>query len=297
MSQVAELLPYGLQVEKLSTGAIWAEGPCWIPARKALRWSDIPNNRILEFSEETGETSVYQSNVEFTNGRILDHDGSVIQCSHGNRRVERDVNGVVTSLIDSYDGVRLNSPNDVIVAKDGTVWFTDPPYGIFVEAEGHPGVREYEDCFVFAFDPKTQKLRPAVTDMEEPNGLAFSPDEKLLYIADTSLASRENGNHHIRVYDVENGRAKNGRHFATIHEGVADGVRVDVHGNVWSSSTIGVQIFSPDGEHLGTIPVPEKVGNLCFGGQDGRDLYIVATTSLYRIKTATTDAALFSMGN
>lgn len=291
MSCLEDLLPDGLAVTQLATGAIWSEGPCWVPNRSALRWSDIPNNRILEFSTKTNEMSVYKNDVEFTNGRTLDHDGSIIQCSHGNRRVERDVDGVVTPIVGFYQGVRLNSPNDVIVSKNGTLWFTDPPYGIWVEVEGHPGVKEYEDCYVFAYDPKTKELRPAVTDVEEPNGLAFSPDEKLLYVADTSILFKETGNHHIRVYDVENGRAKNGRHFTTIEEGVADGFRVDVLGNIWSSSTIGVQVFNPDGNLLGIIPTPEKVGNLCFGGEDGCDLYIVATTSLYRIKTSTTDAA------
>ena len=245
----------------------------------------------MEFHPNTGETHVYKENVEFTNGRTLDHDGSVIQCSHGNRRVERDRNGVISTVIDSYNGVKFNSPNDVVVSKDGTVWFTDPPYGIIVKEEGHPGVREYGDCYVFAFSPTTGELRPAITDVEEPNGLAFSPDEKLLYVADTSVLFKSTGNHHIRVYDMENGRAKNGRHFATINEGVSDGFRVDIFGNVWSSSLIGVQIFSPDGERIGLIPVPEKVGNLCFGGDDGHDLYIAATTSIYRIKTASQDAA------
>ena len=291
MSSLSDLLPHGTDLDKVFTGAIWSEGPCWIPSRKSLRWSDIPNNRILEYFPETRETKTYRSDVEFTNGRTLDLDGTVLQCSHGLRHIERDTDGVVTTVIGKYDGVRFNSPNDVVVSRDGVIWFTDPPYGIIVEIEGHPGVKEYEDCFVFAFDPKTQKLRPVVTDVEEPNGLAFSPDESILYVADTSVLFKATGNHHIRAYDMQDGRAKNGRTLIDIKEGVIDGFRVDKDGNLWCSSEIGVQIFTPAGVHIGTIPTPEKVGNLAFGGDDGSDLFIAANTSLYHIKTSTQDAA------
>ena len=291
MTSLSDLLPHGTDLDKVFTGAIWSEGPCWIPSRKSLRWSDIPNNRILEYFPETRETKIYRSDVEFTNGRTLDLDGTVLQCSHGLRHIERDSDGVVTTVIGKYDGVRFNSPNDVVVSRDGVIWFTDPPYGIIVEIEGHPGVKEYEDCFVFAFDPKTQKLRPVVTDVEEPNGLAFSPDESILYVADTSVLFKATGNHHIRAYDMQDGRAKNGRTLIVIKEGVIDGFRVDKEGNLWCSSEIGVQIFTPAGVHIGTIPTPEKVGNLAFGGDDGTDLFIAANTSLYHIKTSTQDAA------
>jgi len=291
MSVLSDLLPHGTDLDKVFTGAIWSEGPCWIPSRKSLRWSDIPNNRILEYFPETRETKTYKSDVEFTNGRTLDLDGTVLQCSHGLRHIERDTDGVVTTVIGKYDGVHFNSPNDVVVSRDGIIWFTDPPYGIIVEIEGHPGVKEYEDCFVFAFDPKTQKLRPVVTDVEEPNGLAFSPDESILYVADTSVLFKATGNHHIRAYDMQDGRAKNGRTLIKIKEGVIDGFRVDKEGNLWCSSEIGVQIFTPAGVHIGTIPTPEKVGNLAFGGDDGSDLFIAANTSLYHIKTSTQDAA------
>jgi gluconolactonase len=291
MNNLSDLLPHGTDLDKVFTGAIWSEGPCWIPSRKSLRWSDIPNNRILEYFPETRETKTYKSDVEFTNGRTLDLDGTVLQCSHGLRHIERDTDGVVTTVIGKYDGVRFNSPNDIVVSRDGVIWFTDPPYGIIVEIEGHPGVKEYEDCFVFAFDPKTQKLRPVVTDVEEPNGLAFSPDESILYVADTSVLFKTTGNHHIRAYDMQDGRAKNGRTLIDIKEGVIDGFRVDKKGNLWCSSEIGVQIFTPAGIHIGTIPTPEKVGNLAFGGDDGTDLFIAANTSLYHIKTSTQDAA------
>jgi gluconolactonase len=277
-----------------ASGATWSEGAVWLPETESIRWSDIPGNRILEYSTRDEAVSVYATEVEYTNGRTLDLDGTVIQCSHGLRRIERDDHGVVTPIVDSYNGVRLNSPNDVIVASDGSIWFSDPPYGIIVATEGHPGVREYGDHFVFRHDSTTGETRPVVIDVEEPNGLAFSPDETVLYVSDTSAASHTDGggNHHIRAYDIVDGRAKNGRVFAVIDEGLSDGFRVDVEGNLWTSSETGILVYSSDGELLGTIPVPEKVANLCFGGVDGTELFIVASTSLYSIPTLTRDAAI-----
>ncbi|MEO8906938.1 MAG: SMP-30/gluconolactonase/LRE family protein [Microbacteriaceae bacterium] len=276
---------------RLATGATWSEGPVWLAASSSVRWSDIPGDRILEYSTIDRSTSVYATDVEFTNGRTLDHDGSVIQCSHGRRRVERDDQGTVTGLVDSFDGVRLNSPNDVVVASDGSIWFTDPPYGITIAREGHPGDREYGGCFVFRLDRDTGELSAVITDMEEPNGLAFSPDERVLYVSDTSAALREGGNHHIRAYEVVDGRCTNGRVFAVVDPGLSDGIRADVDGNVWTSAADGVHVYNAAGTPLGRIAVPEVVANLCFGGADGRDLFIAASTSLYGIRTLTTDAA------
>ena len=280
-------------LEIVATGSVWSEGPLWIPARGCLRWSDIPNDRIREYFRATGEVTDYAIGVEFTNGRTLDRDGSVVQCSHGRRRVERDRNGVVTSIVDRWNGVRLNSPNDVVIGPDGSIWFTDPAYGITVPREGHPGEREYADHYVFCHDPTNEKTWPVVMDVEEPNGLAFSPDGSLFYVADSSSVRKPPGigNSHIRVYDVQNGmHCKNGRLFAHIDEGFPDGIAVDTEGNVWSSSEIGVIVFDPSGTELGRINVPELTGNLCFGGEDGHDLYIAATTSIYMIRTQTVDA-------
>lgn len=287
------LLPAGAVLLKRATGATWSEGPVWIPENHSVRWSDIPGNRILEYFTVSDELTVYADGVEFTNGRTLDRDGSVIQCSHGNRRVERDTDGVVTTIVDSYNGVRLNSPNDVIVASDGAIWFSDPSYGITVAAEGHAGVKEYGDHYVFRFDRATGEATPVVIDVEEPNGLAFSPDERVLYVSDTSAASRTDGggNHHIRAYDMVDGKAKNGRTFAVIPDGLPDGFRVDLDGNVWTSSESGIFVYSHAGELRGTIPVPEKVANVCFGGVDGTELFITASTSLYSIQTLARDAA------
>jgi gluconolactonase len=283
---VNTLLSEGAILEKLYTGSIWAEGPVWLPSSRSVRWSDIPNNRILEFSADTGETHVHREDVEFTNGRILDLDGTVLQCSHGRRSVEREVDGIPHTLVDTYDGVRLNSPNDIVVASDGAIWFTDPPYGIIQAREGHPGEMEYGGCYVFRLTTDGV-LSPVITDRGHPNGLAFSPDESILYVSDTATGD---GNIHAYDADVATGTATNGRLFAEPRPGVSDGFRVDVAGRVWTSAADAVHVYSPVGEELLTIPVPEVIANVCFGGDDGQDLYIAASTSLYRIRTSTTQA-------
>lgn len=289
--QLTDLVPDPRALERIATGSTWAEGPCWIPATRTLRWSDIPGDRVLQWHQDDGTTSVYAAGVEFTNGRTLDRDGSVVQCSHGRRRVERDRDGVVTPIVDAWAGGRLNSPNDVVVTRDGTVWFTDPAYGITQPREGHPGDREYGDHWVFRCGPDGQDLRPVVLDVDEPNGLAFSPDERVLYVASSSSAEPV-----VRAYDVDGLRVKNGRAVVRLDdgEGVPDGIRVDEHGNLWSSTHRGVSVFAPDGTRIGDVPVPEVVANLCFGGDDGTTLFVTATTSVYRIATTTRDAAAVS---
>ncbi|MFC0675023.1 SMP-30/gluconolactonase/LRE family protein [Brachybacterium hainanense] len=305
-SPASLLLEDGARLEKVASGAQWAEGPLWIPGRRALRYSDIPGDRILEYSEESGELSVHATGVGFTNGRTLDLDGTVLECSHGMRALLRDAaesaGGIreASVVVDRYGDHRLNSPNDVIVSSDGTIWFTDPSYGIKRPAEGHPGEEEYGDRYVFRLDPRTGVLAPVVIDVETPNGLALSPDESVLYVSDSSLQPCDLANpnparprgHAIHAYDVVEGRhAKNGRLLVEVDPGLPDGIRVDVDGRLWSSSASGVQVFSAAGEKLLDIAVPEIVANLAFGGEDGRTLYITATTSLYRIRTTTRDAA------
>ena len=277
-------------LEIVADGSIWAEGPLWIPARGCLRWSDIPNNRIREYEPASGVVRDYATDAGFANGRTLDVDGSVVQCSHGRRRVERDRGGLVSAIVDEWQGVRLNSPNDVVIAPDGAIWFTDPAYGITEPREGYPGLREYGDHYVFRYDQTTGETAPVVIDVEEPNGLGFSPDGALFYVADSSSVRKPAGvgNAHIRVYDVQDGvRCKNGRVFARIDQGFPDGFAVDALGNIWSSSAIGVIVFDPRGAELGRVIVPELTGNLCFGGADGHDLYIAASTCIYRIRTQT----------
>ncbi|MEO0060879.1 MAG: hypothetical protein RL343_497 [Actinomycetota bacterium] len=286
------LIAENAKLEKLVSNSIWAEGPVWLPGRGSLRWSDIPGNQIFEYHLESKTTTLYKAEVEFTNGRTLDHDDSVIQCSHGNRRIERDRDGVVESIVDNWNGKKFNSPNDVIVAKDGGIWFTDPPYGIIFPREGHPGEREYKDHYVFRYEPKTKEVKAVVLDVEEPNGLAFSPDESVLYIADSSALTNDpaKGNNHLRAYDVVGTNCKNGRTFAVMENGVPDGLRVDKDGNVWVATFDGVHVYAPSGEQLGWVPIPEKVSNLCFGGPDGKRIFICASTSIYSIETLTVQA-------
>ncbi|WP_152361044.1 SMP-30/gluconolactonase/LRE family protein [Microlunatus speluncae] len=292
---LAGLIDPDTVVERLWTGAIWSEGPVWIPDLRAVRWSDIHNNRILQFHADDGSTVVYSDNAEFTNGRTLDRQGRVIQCSHGRRRVERDHDDEITAIVETWNGVQFNSPNDVVVARDGAIWFTDPAYGISIAVEGHPGEREYRDQYVFCHDETTGITRPVILDVEAPNGLAFSPDESILYVADSSGSGSGIhpgvGNRHIRAYDLIDGRCKNGRTVITIEDGVPDGLRVDTDGNIWTSTKYGVGVYDPTGRELGVIRLPETTANLCFGGPDGTDVYITASSSLYRVRTRARDAA------
>lgn len=279
-------------VVRLGGGAGWAEGPVWLDDVGELWFSDILGNRVLRYSTETGEVDVAVPEVEYSNGHTLDHDGAIVQCSHGRRQVEilgRD--GSITPLAARAAGlgVRLNSPNDAVVAADGAVWFTDPAYGLQSPGEGHPGELEYGACWVFRHDPATAETTIVITDMQRPNGLAFSPDGGLLYVADSARAGGHGTNHGIRVYEVADGRAFNGRLFADIEAGVPDGIRVDARGNVWSSQQDGVIVFAADATPLGHIAVPETVANLCIGGTRAGSaphldrLYFTATTSVYAI--------------
>jgi gluconolactonase len=284
------------QLECLFTGSTWAEGPVWVPSSQTVRWSDIPNNRILEFAAATGATRDYAVGVEFTNGRTLDADGSVVQCSHGRRRVERDHEGTVKGLVDSFQGRRLNSPNDVVIARDSSIWFTDPPYGILPGTkEGHEDEQEYGGCYVFRFEPASGTLTAVITDLVYPNGLAFSPDESVLYVSDT--AGPDHGVPlRIAAYDVRDGVCSpRGNILELDQDHAADGLRVDVQGRIWTSAGNSVRVYSPSFQLLDTVHVPEKVSNLCFGGPDGQDLYITASTSLYRIRSTTRGAAARGM--
>ena len=285
-------------LERLCSGAEWSEGPVWLRETGSLLWSDIPNNRMLCWQPEHG-MSVWREAVEFTNGHAREADGALLHCSHGLRAIVRTRFDSAMQpqpdevLVSHYQGRRLNSPNDVVVKRDGTVWFTDPPYGIVSDREGHAAPSELVDCYVFRFDPATGTLRIASDFVEEPNGLAFSPDESLLYVSDTSAALRQDGggNHHIVAFDVLAGQdLANPRIFAVVNPGLADGFRVDVNGFVYTSSADSVQVYHPDGTRIGRIPVPEKVGNLCFGGEQGNDLFICASSSLYRITLNTRGA-------
>ena len=281
----------GASPERLCTGAVWSEGPVWLHEDDSVLWSDIPNNRMLRWSEADGMT-VWREGVDFTNGHTQDLNGDLLHCSHGLRAIVRtpmhsgQISAVTPDVlvVDRYQGKRLNSPNDIVVKRDGTIWFTDPPYGILSNREGHEAASEQVANHVFCFDPATATLTAASAWVREPNGLAFSPDESLLYVSDTSAALDDNGNHHIVKFDVAaNNTLTNPRVFAVISPGLPDGFRLDSQGWLYTSSLDSVQVYHPDGTLLGKIHVPEKVGNLCFGGLKGNQLYIAASTSLYRI--------------
>ena len=269
-------------VEKLHGGMLWAEGPVWFADGQYLLWSDIPNNVILQYAEGLG-VRVWRHPANNTNGHTRDREGRLVSCEHGGRRVSRtEHDGSYTVLVDRYKGKRLNSPNDVVVKSDGTIWFTDPPYGILSDYEGKKSKSAIGANYVYRFDPKTKSLTVVADDFDKPNGIAFSPDEKRLYVADTGGSHDPDGAHHIRVFDVIGGRKlARGRVFAEISPGLADGFRLDTDGNVWTSAGDGVHCFSPRGALLGKILVPEVVSNVCFGGPKRNRLFITATTSLY----------------
>ncbi len=271
-------------VGTLFTGTLWAEGPCWFADGEFLLWSDIPNDRMLRWVEGLG-VNVFRQPANNTNGHTRDREGRLISCEHGARRVTRtEVDGRITVLADAYQAKRLNSPNDVVVKSDGTVWFTDPAYGIDADYEGHKSASEIGACHVYRFDPAAGTLEVVADDFARPNGIAFSPDEQILYVSDTGMTHDPDGPRHIRSFDVEGGRhLRNGRVFAVCEHGLFDGFRIDTEGNLWSSAGAGVNCYDPAGDLLGRIPLPEGVSNVTFGGPKRNRLFITATTSLYAV--------------
>jgi gluconolactonase len=278
-------------VERLWTGARWAEGPAWFADMQWLVFSDTPNDRILQWIDGLG-CRVFRGPSNFANGNTRDREGRLLTCEHGTRRVTRtELDGSITVIADRYQGKRFNSPNDVIVQSDGSIWFSDPGYGIIADYEGNKAESELPTRNVFRIDGATGALEVVADDFERPNGLCFSPDERTLYVSDTSISHDPNGHRHIRAFDVEGGRRlTRGRVFATISPGAADGFRVDVDGNIWSSAGDGVHVFAPDGTCIGKVKVPEAVSNVCFGGARKNRLFITATTSLYAIYLGTNGA-------
>lgn len=275
-----------VHVEKLWTGARWTEGPAYVPAGKYLLFSDIPNNRVLRWNEADGAVSVFETPCGFQNGRTLDPEGRIVSCEHGGRRVaRREHDGSTTVLASHYDGKKLNSPNDVVVRSDGSVWFTDPTYGIDSDYEGHKGPSEVGASYVYRIDPVDGTIVAVATDFSKPNGIAFSLDETELYVSDTGLSHDPEGPHHIRMFDIsEDGRSiSNSRVFATCDAGVFDGFRLDEQGNVWASAGDGVHCFDPKGTLLGKVRIPEAVANVEFGGPSLNRLFITATTGLYAV--------------
>jgi len=267
------------RVERLFTGGRWLEGPVYFAAGRYLLFSDIPNDRMLRWDECTGEVGVFRHPAGYTNGHTLDREGRLVSCEHGGRRVSRtEHDGSITAVADRFDGMRLNSPNDVVVRSDGSIWFTDPPYGIDSDYEGHKAESEIGAYNVYRVDPATGACTVVAGDFLRPNGLAFSLDESQLYIADTRRR-------HIRVFDTtEDGLSGEGRVVVERAEGYFDGIRLDQAGRIWAAVNEGVYVFDPeDGTLLGRLLLPEAASNLVFGGPKRNRLFVCASTSLYSI--------------
>jgi gluconolactonase len=273
-SEFHKIVPANAELKKLGGGLGFVEGPTWF-ARDGgyLIFSDIPGEKLMKWSAKDGLTT-YRVNTHGANGNCVDRDGRLITCEHLSRRVTRtEKDGTIETLVERYEGGRFNSPNDVVVKSDRTVWFSDPDYGLGNAPREVPGM------YVYRLWPKTGKIMPVVKDCDHPNGLCFSPDEKRLYVADSGKP------HQVMVYDVKkDGTLSNGRVFCVIDKGVPDGMRCDATGRLFSSAGDGVQIFDENGQLIGKILVPETPANLCFGGKDRKTLFITARTSLYCIE-------------
>lgn len=273
------------RLERHYDGCRWAEGPVYVPAGRYLVWSDIPNDRMLRWDEMSGRVGLFRQPAGYSNGNTLDREGRLVTCQHGTRQVTRtEHDGSITVLADTYEGKRLNSPNDVVVRADGTIWFTDPAYGIDSDYEGHRAESELGACYVFRLDPSSGEIRVVADDFVRPNGLAFSVDETRLYIVDTRV-------NHIRVFAVAaDGSLGGGEVFAESTVGRFDGIRLDDAGRIWAAAGDGVHCFDPDGTLIGKLHLPEESSNLVFGGPQRNRLFITATTSLYSIRLSVNGA-------
>jgi gluconolactonase len=283
------------RLEKLAEGCRWAEGPAYFPAGRYVVWSDVPNDRMMRYDETTNAVGVFRAPSHYSNGNTVDRQGRLVTCEHGARRVTRtEHDGTITVIATHYQGKRFNSPNDVVVRSDGSIWFTDPAYGIDSDYEGHKAESEIGACHLYRVDPGSGEVTIAADDLVRPNGLAFSVDEKRLYVADTGGTHVKDGPRHIRVFSAgEDGRLSGGEVFATCTEGFFDGFRLDDEGRIWASAADGVHCHERDGTLIGKILVPEIVANVVFGGPKRNRLYICATTSLYSIMLPVNGAKTF----
>jgi len=270
-------------LKQIASGFDWVEGPVWFGDADCLLFSDIPNNRIMRWSPETG-ISTYRAPSNYANGQTRDREGRLVTCEHGTRRVTRtELDGSITVIADSYQGKRLNSPNDVVVKSDGSIWFSDPHYGIKTNYEGYQAEQELP-CQVYRVDPAQGGIDAMLTDFACPNGLAFSRDESRLFVADTGAMFDAAAERHIRAFDVgADGSLSGGEVFHVIDPGCSDGFRIDSDDNIWSSAADGVHCINSSGALIGKILVPELVSNVCFGGRAKHRLFITASTGVYSI--------------
>lgn len=272
------------RVERLWTGARWSEGPAWFAAGRYLLWSDIPNDRMLRWDDTDGSVSVFRHPAGNSNGNTVDHEGRLLSCEHLHRRVTRtEHDGSIRVLADAYDGRRLNSPNDLVVKSDGSVWFTDPDYGILSDYEGLRAESELP-CHVYRIDPDGS-VDVVADDFVKPNGIAFSPDERYVYVSDTGASHVSDGPKHIRRLTVSSDGRSLGEsiEFAVCTAGLFDGFRTDTAGRIWTSTGEGVHCYSAEGKLIGRIRIPEAVANVTFGGAKRNRLFICGTTSLYAV--------------
>jgi gluconolactonase len=283
-----------VQVEQLWTGARWTEGPAYVPAGRYALFSDIPNDRVMRYDEISGEVSLFSDRCGYHNGRTLDRQGRVVSCEHGGRRVSRvEHDGTTTVVADAFEGKRLNSPNDVVVKSDGSIWFTDPTYGIDSDYEGHAAISEIGGSYVYRVDGDSGEITAVACDFAKPNGLAFNADETRLFVSDTGISHAVDGPRHIRVLDVAaDGKSlvPGGQVFATCEDGLFDGFRLDTAGNIWTSAGDGVHCYGPDGTLLGKVKLPEAAANVEFIGPKRNRLLICASQSVYAVYLRTTGA-------
>jgi len=282
------------RLEQLYSGCRWAEGPAWFGGMRSVIWSDIPNNRMLRYDEAGGAVSVFRNPSHNSNGNTTDREGRLVSCEHQARRVTRtEHDGSITVIADRFEGKRFNSPNDVVVKSDGSLWFTDPAYGIDSDYEGDKAESEIGRCNVYRVDPASGAVTAVITDMVRPNGIAFSVDESQLYVADTGRTHGMQNPKHIRVFEVSGDKVGAGREFADCTVGLFDGFRLDVDGRIWTSAGDGVHCYDPDGTLIGKVLVPEGVANCVFGGIKRNRLFICATSSLYSIYLLTNGAKTY----
>lgn len=273
------------RIERLFAGCRWAEGPAYVAEGRCLIWSDVPGDRMFSWDEASGLVSVFREPSGYANGNTLDRSGRLVTCEHGGRRVTRtEHDGAVAVVADRWEGKRLNSPNDVVVKSDGSIWFTDPSYGIDSDYEGHQAESEIGGCHVYRVEPESGEVRRVAEDFVRPNGLAFSLDERRLYISDTHL-------NHLRAFSVGPGdRLDGGEVIANCDAGGFDGFRLDEAGRIWAGAADGVHCLDPEGALLAKLRIPEVVANVEFGGRERDRLFICASTSVYAMRVGVTGA-------